>query len=271
MHRRSFLATGAGSIASATLLAGCIDGVTGGDDGDGESNEVLPGSTPDQEISRAGLAPDPEDVEPTPIDIDDLDTKEMFGVDVPLLPIDVAYDWYRPQEARFVDARGQQQYEASHVSGAVLSPAPGGYETDDPSEAWPTTERIVTYCTCPHVLSSERAANLIQNGYEAVFALDDGFGEWYDRDYPMGSVQASASIGPLRRVSGSVDPAHAGEYVQLRHASSDQREPAVIGEDGSFEVTFRFVELEADDTLVLETPARTRRGTVAELSEETTR
>jgi rhodanese-related sulfurtransferase len=269
MNRRSFLATGVGSIAGATLVAGCIGGILGSEGGSGD--RTLPGTTPDQERSRAGLAPNPESVDPTPIDVDGLDTTETFGIEVPLLPIDVAYDWYRPQEARFVDARGLSQYEASHVSGAVHSPAPSGYETDDPTEAWQQSGRIVTYCTCPHHLSSERAAVLIDAGYEAVFALDEGFGEWYDREYPMGTSNASTTIGPLRRVSGSVDPAYAGERVQLHHAASEQREPAVIEGDGSFEVTFRFVEVESEDTLILETPAGTRRGTVAEMVEETAR
>lgn len=275
MNRRSFLARGAGTLAGASILAGCIEesGDGGGDDGSANTGVdlPLPGTTPDQSVSQAGLAPEPEDVEPLGVDVDSLDTTEMFGVDVPLLPTDVAYDWYRTQEARFVDARSQGQYESSHVLRAVLSPAPEGLETDDPPEAWPQSDRIITYCGCPHHLSSERAATLMQNGYEAVFALDEGFDEWYQREYPMGSVEETVSIGPERSVSGAVDPQYAGEQVDLYHGASKQREPAEIHSDGSFEVTFRFVELEPEDTLILETPAGTRRGTVAEMVEETAR
>ncbi|GAB3687251.1 hypothetical protein GCM10028857_20140 [Salinarchaeum chitinilyticum] len=268
MHRRSFLAKGVAVSATAGLLAGCI-GSLGGSDGNGKADVEI-GVAPDPSITEAGLAPETADVPAPGVEVDALETNTDNAEAVPLLPIDAAYDWYRRRDARFVDARkGMAQYEHSHVAGAVFSPAPNGFEDSDPTDAWPEAERIVTYCGCPHHLSSQRASSLIANGHEAVFALDEGFAEWFERDYPMRSSNGAVSLAEQRVVSGAVDPSYAGEFVDLRHEPTGQVEPAKIGADGSFDVSFRFVDVDAESVLTLETPAWTRSGTLAGLTSGT--
>lgn len=269
MNRRSFLASGLGAVAGAGLLAGCLGDSS--DSGDG-GETVLPGTSPDPSTSPEGLAPNPEDVDVPGIDPDAIETKTTRDVEVPLLPIDVAHPWYLAREARFVDARSRTAYERSHVAGAALSPQPTGFETDDPTADWPKSDRIVTYCTCPHHYSTSRAAGLIENGFENVYALDEGFGPWFERGYPVASASdVQTAIGESRAISGRVDPAYAGEFVRLRHEPTGQREPGEIAGDGSFEVTFRFVEVDADSVLTLETPAWTRTGTLSEFTSGTVR
>lgn len=232
MDRRAFLAT------TALALAGC----TGPDNSSSSNGD--------------GYAPEFETTPEAPsVDPSSFDTKREDGVDVPLVPIDVAYPWYMRQEARVVDARGETSYQKARVDGAVLSPAPDG-GSNDPVAGWSTDDRIVCYCGCPHHLSVMRAATLLQNGYENVYALDEGFGEWHERSYPM----AGSSVGNqpnLQVVRGRTSSAFAGETAWVRHESSGQREPSTIGDDGTYVVEFRFFDLEPDSILTVETPEYT--------------
>lgn len=243
MNRRSLLAISGTALAT---WAGCL----------GSSNQQPPRSTP--------LPPDPDqrdgyppsfETTPSAGDIDpaSFETTEVEGISVPLAPIEAAYTWYRRRAARFVDARGSSSYRESHVYGAVLSPAPSGLEQNDPVAGWPTSERIVAYCGCPHHLSSLRAATLLSNGYEAVYVIDEGFWEWQARGYPL----AGESVGstPARHViEGMTDPAFAGESAWVRHPASGQREAARIASDGTYRVELRFTAVTQDSTIVVETP-----------------
>lgn len=262
MRRRTFLASGL-ALAGASATAGCL--------GDGDDGG-LPGAAPDPEVSMAGLARETEDVPAPDVDADALQTYTRTPEAVPLLPNDAAYDWYRRRDARFVDARGLGQYRSSHVAGAVHSPAPDGYEQDDPVDTWPEAERIVTYCACPTGLSTARASSLIADGHEAVFALEDGFTPWVQNGYPIASSNGGeAVLGEAHTVRGTVDPAHAGERVWVRHGPPRQLEPGEIAEDGSFAVTIRFADVGPESPLTVETPAWTETAPLAEWTDETIR
>jgi rhodanese-related sulfurtransferase len=265
VRRRTLLA----SAAVAAGLAGCLDGGNGssGDDettestrtGDGPGTSAANteyetnGDFPADEGPPDGYPPEFDDVpEERTVDTDAFETTARDGVDVPLVPVDVAHYWYRRREARFADARGREQYDTSHVYGAVLSPV--GYEGDgDPVADWPSGDRIVCYCGCPHHLSSIRAAALIDGGYEEVYVVDEGFWEWHERDYPMAGRDLSAT--PFERiVRGRTDARYAGETVWARHDQLGQRETTSIGSDGRFSVALRFVDVGPDDIVVVETP-----------------
>lgn len=169
MNRRGYL-TVCGTLCGG--LAGCSGNSK-------DSSEGTAGPARDGYPPESGTTPTDRT-----IDTSAFETTTVEGVDVPLAPIDATHHWYRGRAARFVDARGQAQYDRSHITGAVLSPAPDG-TGDDPVEAWPTDDRIVCYCGCPHHLSSLRAASLIENGYGQVYVIDEGFWEWQDRGYPI--------------------------------------------------------------------------------------
>lgn len=263
MHRRSFLASGIGAVGGASVLAGCLgDSGSGGDGSDEDGSDD----------AESGFAPNPEDVSAPDADPSTFERLEERGQQVPLVPIDVAHPWYLRQEARFVDARSRTAYQHSHVAGAVLSPEPTGLQSDDPTADWPSDARIVTYCDCPHSMSSSRAAGLLEAGFENVYALDEGFRPWYDRGYPVASAnEVRTTIGETRSIAGRVDTSYGGASVELRHEPTGQREPDEIAGDGSFEVTFRFVEVGPESMLTLETPAWTRTGTLSEFTSGTIR
>lgn len=240
MRRRTFLACAALSASAA----GCI----GGDSED---------STPD------GYAPDSvEEPEPIDVDTDSFERIEVEGQQVPLAPVEVAYNWYGRRKARFADARGEGQYERARITGAAWSPASGN-RANDPTEEWPTGDHIVCYCGCPHHLSSIRAAALIASGYEEVYVIDEGFFEWADRGYPISGSEVKNSYV----VRGRSDAAYAGEAVYARHEPTDQREAAFVGDDGRYELTLHFAAMTEQSEIVLEAPEYTLEAPLAELTE----
>lgn len=124
------------------------------------------------------------------------DRLEQHGETVPLIPIRDAQKLFGKNRVYFVDARGIKSYRKLHIQGAY--PSPAGYVNqsvpnwNDPVQKLPEKAIIITYCGCPHHLSSIRASHMIKNGYKHVFALDEGFNAWKHQQLPMSS-------GPYRK------------------------------------------------------------------------
>lgn len=245
MKRREMIAIAGSALVTASGCLGTRD--------EGDRGPMNDDSLPADDTPADGYPPKFEN---PPADesynTEEFPTNETNGIPVPLAPIDAVYTWYWRQDARFIDARGPKQYEQSHIYGAVLSPAPDG-RTADPVADWPQDDRIVAYCGCPHHLSSMRAANLIAEGYEDVYVIDEGFWEWHDRDYPLAGNEINARPAP-RRITGSVDPQYAGESSVLRHPASGQREATSIRMDGSYEFVVRFFDVTDTARITIETP-----------------
>lgn len=179
-------------------------------------------------------------------------TEETDGVEVPLVPIEDAYEWHQ-DGILFADARSEAAYRKSHVAGAVFSPAPDG-QPDDPVEAKPDSTRVVTYCGCPHHLSTMRAASLIEDGYANTYALDEGFRPWQQGDYPVEGEEA-ASIPDGFSIEGRTDPAQEGGRAWVRHDPTGQREVTSIEADGTFAMDVYFHEVGPETEVRLTTPA----------------
>jgi len=272
MKRRTFAAAASGTLAGLAGCLGDLGGTTETTDsttattasGDGDESD---GSGTAAELSAAedgypeAVAQKPEDRE---VDTSGLDTVTENGVEVPLLPVEDAYVWWAYRRARFADARGSDQYENAHIDGAVLSPAPADMrEEGDPVRKWGKRDRIVCYCGCPHHLSSIRASQLIDAGYEDVYVIDEGFFEWSDRDYPTTGGDGGLEAFVVR---GQLDASDAGENVWARTVDGDQFESTNVQRDGSFALHCKFTGVTADSRLRVETPAWSTTGTVRELT-----
>jgi rhodanese-related sulfurtransferase len=257
MNRRAFL--GAGATALAASLAGCFSSSTNSEpqpikhpgnlDTQFNANKQLP----ELQNPANGYPPSyGETPEERTIDESRFGTNSANGEEVALAPIDVVYYWYQRQEARFVDARGLDQYERSHIYGSVSSPAvkdsQGGGIAD-----WPTDTRIVAYCGCPHHISSIRAAGLQKAGYTDVYVIDEGFGEWHNNDYPMLGTDFSEPSEAV--IQGEVAPDYAGEYAWATHEPSGQQEAAPIGDDGAFSIRLKFSGMTGEMPIHVSTPA----------------
>jgi len=182
MDRRTFVRTTA--AVTALGLAGCL---TDGDNGDPADSEAAANGTSDdeEELDHAEYPEDAEDGEIVGTDENGHELLAMNDVVVPLAPTEDAYEWYQNDAVVIADARPEEYYQRRHVEGAVWSPAVEGQESDDPLEALSTDQRILTYCRCPHHLSSLRASALIGAGYETVYALDKGLDDWVEKGYPV--------------------------------------------------------------------------------------
>jgi rhodanese-related sulfurtransferase len=263
MDRRAFLSLAGVSFAG---VAGCL--------GDGGGSTPTPTATirgprTGQELPDDGTPADgyPPAFETTPrsrsFDVGSFDTVSRNGAEVPLAPIEAAYYWYARGEARFADARGPGQFASSRVYGAVSSPASG--VEDDPVDDWPTEDRVICYCGCPHHLSSIRAADLIDAGYENVAVIDEGFWEWTDRDYPIAGSDVESRPG-IRVIEGSVAGRFAGETAWARHAPTEQTEATEIDADGRYVLELRFAGLGSGAEITVETPAYRVTAPIEELT-----
>jgi rhodanese-related sulfurtransferase len=271
--RRAVLASG------VALLGGCLgsqspSGQPASDETDTSppAEEADGGSGSQQSLSdeRNGYPP-ATDTTPTerPVDTAAFERIEVEGATVPLVPVDIAHYWHQRRAARFADARGERSYEQSHLLGAVLSPAPEG-RANDPAAAWPKNDRIVCYCGCPHHLSSLRAATLLQNGYENVYVIDEGFWEWHDRGYPLAGSETTAEPAAYH-IEGRTAARYAGETAWVWHEPSGQREAAPIANDGRYSLEVRFADVSPSSVLRLRTPDYERRAPLSELADGTVR
>jgi rhodanese-related sulfurtransferase len=192
----------------------------------------------------------------TPANEFDYETTVTDDVAVPLVPIADAIQWFEDDEAVFADARSQAAFERAHVTDAVLSPAPDGQDGPDPIEAQQTTDtRIVTYCGCPHHLSSMRAASLVRGGYAHTYALDEGFQAWYDRGHPV-EGSAVETEPPQYSITGRLSGPASDARVWAWHDPSGQREVTPVEADGSFELTLHFYDLTPESPIRLVGPDR---------------
>ena len=189
---------------------------------------------------------------------------EVGGQEVPLAPVEEAYEWYQ-DGALFLDATNEQQHQQARIEGSRLSP-PGAPNFNHPIDDVDPDERIVTYCVCPHQLAGARAAELMNEGFENVYAIDEGLQGWQDEGYPMAS--GASSVDPSSyTVSGRTDPAAAGEQVWLEEPETAQQYVTQVESDGFFELSFDFFGVDDDTLVVLDLPGRTVERTLGELSE----
>ncbi|MFC7045432.1 rhodanese-like domain-containing protein [Halobacteriaceae archaeon GCM10025711] len=235
-----------------------------------DSSEDMPGPNhgddlPTDTEPRDGFPPEFEETpEEMPYDPKGFETTSYEGTEIPLVPTELAYNWYARHEARFVDTRSEQEYDVSHVFGAVLSPAPEGQKRNDPVSEWPKDARIVAYCDCPIHLAVIRAAELIDKGYENVYVIEEGYEEWRDRSLPMAGSDAGR-FPDAKTISGKVDSQYAGKTVWAYHDPSGQQEATEISSDGSFELKVRFVNVSDTDSVTVETPDYTVEKPLGEL------
>jgi len=193
------------------------------------------------------------------------ETTETAGVEVPLVPIEDALGWHGDDAALFADARGSEAYESAHIAGAVHSPAPDGASGTDPVEQRETDTRVVTYCGCPHHLSTQRGASLIGAGYADTYAIDEGFGPWRQNGYPMNGSRVE-QIPESYRIDGRTSAGGEDGYAWVWHDLSGQREAAPIESDGTFSVHVQFYDVGLETELRLSVPGGERTAPLAELA-----
>lgn len=227
------------------------------------------GEYPSDAAPADGRPPDFSEQPAEPdVDPSTFETLEVNGESVRLVPIDVAHTWYRRGDVRVVDARGLDSYTQAHIYGAVFSKYQDG-STGGGIDGWDTADRVVTYCMCPHHMSTVRAAGLQKAGYSDVYAIDEGFRPWFQREYPMaGTSFARTSQAQLSKwtIQGTVPSAYTGGTA--RAATGRQYEERPIRADGSYELDLYFWNVDESTPVEVSTPAYTVTRPLGELSAE---
>lgn len=145
-----------------------------------------------------------------------------------------------------LDVRGDTSYKESHIVGAISAPLP---ITEDTVKDIPKFSTIVTYCGCPHHLSSIGAEQLTNLGYRNVSVLDEGFWYWKDHKYPLETSNSNSEItemtfeGTLMKDNKPVSDAD----IYLKHEKSGQLEATRTDQNGYYKMTFHIYNYQKND------------------------
>lgn len=100
--------------------------------------------------------------------------------------LDEAIDHFRQGSALFVDARSVDDFRSGHIDGAINIPDQIFDEHIGPFLAATAPDTVlITYCEGKDCsLSQNLAEKLILAGFDKVYHLRDGWGEWNRNDLP---------------------------------------------------------------------------------------
>ena len=145
------------------------------------------------------------------------------------------------------DVRDKKSFDEGHIEGALNMPLPIVAENvkDIPKES-----EIVTYCGCPHHLSSIGAEHLTNLGYKDVKVLDEGFWFWKDHKYPMtvsDNVKSQISQLSFEGKLFKSDKPYSNVDIYLKHEKSGQLEAARTDKDGNYKIHFHIYDYKEKD------------------------
>jgi len=145
------------------------------------------------------------------------------------------------------DVRNDLSYQEGHIKGAKLLPIP---ITSDMVKDIPKNSEIVTYCGCPHHLSSIGAEQLENLGYRNVKVLDEGYWYWKDKNYPLEVSKEYQSKITHLKISGKVlkdNKPLSKVDLYMKHDRSGQLEAVKTKEDGSYTIEFHIYNYNKND------------------------
>jgi len=102
------------------------------------------------------------------------------GLYVPAAEVKAALD--AENRMVLIDARPTADYLTGHIEGAVSLPF---YDVSTVAEILPKDVTYITYCGCPHAVSTQAANALLMADFENVGVLDEGYYFWVDQDWPI--------------------------------------------------------------------------------------
>jgi rhodanese-related sulfurtransferase len=132
-------------------------------------------------VDLSGRAPIP--MEPNAL----VDNQEVLA-GVQEITLDEAIDKFRQGTALFVDARSVDEFLNGHIDGAINIPETNFEKYIGPFMAANAPETLlITYCEGKSCQLSQRLAEkLILSGFDTVYHLKDGWGEWKRNGLPTG-------------------------------------------------------------------------------------
>lgn len=153
----------------------------------------------------------------------------------------------KDKNLHILDVRDKKSYDEGHIEGAINTSLP---IVADAVKDIPKSAEIVTYCGCPHHLSSIGAEHLTNLGYKDVKVLDEGFWFWKDHKYPMTiSDTVKSQISQLSfegKLLKSNKP-YSNVDIYLKHEKSGQLEAARTDKDGNYKIHFHIYDYKVKD------------------------
>lgn len=104
-----------------------------------------------------------------------------------LISLETAEHMFYDGHTLFADARPAIAYEEGHIQGALnLDPDEFDQWAAQMMDNYPLDKPIITYCEGPRCnLSHELAERLVWLGFEKVYYLIDGWGQWKAHHLPV--------------------------------------------------------------------------------------
>lgn len=150
----------------------------------------------------------------------------------------------RKENVVLIDVRGKVAYDEAHIKGALLKDLPITAET---SKGIPKDAHIVTYCGCPHHLSSIGAEQLTNLGFKDVHVLDEGYVFWKDNKYPLSKDPSDTKEISISGVLLKNKKPFSNVDIFLKHESTGQMEATRTAKDGSYKMIFHIYKYKDKD------------------------
>jgi len=165
-HTKTFFRTSVKEALVIVILAGCLALLINALRTDGLDIFSGPPSQTDESTAFSG-------------------TGEEQGV--ARIPIEAAINDFEKKTAVFLDARSSEDYALGHIAGAVSFPDRQFDDRIGPFlENTPPEVKLITYCEGERcALSKSLAEKLSLAGYEKVYLLVDGWGQWKKLKLPV--------------------------------------------------------------------------------------
>ena len=111
------------------------------------------------------------------------ETEEVLLEIIPI-SVDESYEFFANEDYLFLDVRSLEEYESSHIEGAMHIPVS---ELEGRLDELPKDKPIIVYCDSVGCSRSGRAAHiLIDNGFKEVYDMTGkGIVEWEEKGYPV--------------------------------------------------------------------------------------
>ena len=145
------------------------------------------------------------------------------------------------------DVRGKISYDEGHIKTSLSKPLPMDAKNlvNIPKDA-----HIITYCGCPHHLSSIAAEQLSKMGYKDVHVLDEGYWYWKDHKYPLeisASVLAKLTEMSVAGVLMKNGKPLGNTDIYMKHIKSGQLEAEKTDPNGKYKMNFHLYNYNKND------------------------
>ena len=115
---------------------------------------------------------------------------QLLDYTTPVIDIKTLHKWMNNEDFILLDIREEEEYEISHIPGAVFL----GYKSIDEKllQTIPLNKKIVVYCSVGY-RSEKIGTKLLKRGFSNVFNLYGSIFEWVNRSHPLEDINGNVT------------------------------------------------------------------------------